>query len=104
MSALPINRGEGSRREPLEFGRCGQVRNVFRRRLTAIAVKFGECWVNFTDGTNGECSREIAAMFEEGLVVPIPRIAKQPRHFMRYQVTGVAEERYGADHGRNQES
>lgn len=43
-------------------------------------------------------------MFEEGLVVPIPRIAKQPRHFMRYQVTGIAEERYGADHGRHQDS
>lgn len=95
METLPINRGEGSRRKPIGFKDCGLIRDVFRRRLTAIAHRYGDCWVNYLDGSNGQVRIELAAMFDEGLIVPIPRVAKQPSHYMRYQVTGKAVELYG---------
>jgi hypothetical protein len=49
------------------------------------------------DGSNGQITIELTEMFNEGLIIPIPRIAKQPAHYMRYQVTGKAVELYGEE-------
>lgn len=95
MSALPINRGEGSRRKPIGFLSCGLIRDRFRRLLVRISQKYGDCWVNYLDGSNGQIKIELNAMFEEDLIIPIPRVAKQPSHYMRYQATGKAIEIYG---------
>lgn len=98
MSLLPVNRGEGGRRRPLSFLNCGSVRNVFRRRLIRIAEQYGECWVQYRDGSNGQIKIELNAMFDEDLIVPIPRIAKQPRELMRFQATPKGVTNYGGEH------
>lgn len=85
------NKGRGSRRAPLVFS-VAEGQDQFRRELVKVAAEFGEVWVEtVSHATRGE----LAECFNEGLIVPIPRVAKQNRDLMRYQVTGIARELYG---------
>ncbi|MEL7111278.1 MAG: hypothetical protein AAGL99_18665 [Pseudomonadota bacterium] len=95
MKMLPINRGEGSRRQPLKLDKL--TIEGFRRRLTAIADHYGECWV--ARDPSSRVIEILNTMFAEGLVIPIPRVAKQPKHLSRWQVTGKAVELYNEHPG-----
>ena len=80
-SAFDRNRGAGSKDQPIFEGS-----NYLQSTILEVADRYGECWVDKL-GSNGEVRRTCEAMFAQGLITPIPRVARQKRNLVRYQIT-----------------
>lgn len=89
MSAFPINRGRGSRRDPLgaDLSDLATVEEMLREIIT-IAEKHGDCWVYM-----GRLEKNyLNEMFRRGMISPVPRVARQPRDLARFQATAKGRE------------
>lgn len=81
LSAYNRNRGIGSKDQPID-----QVAAYLEQSILDTANRYGECWVD-KDGSDGEVRRVCDRMFAAGLIVPIPRVARQKRNIARYKIT-----------------
>lgn len=73
------NRGAGSKREPLKVNDESS-----KLRLIEVAKNYGEVWC-FND--EADSKRILNQLFEDGIINPITRIARQPRHVSRFMLT-----------------